>query len=185
MRVKLTGRARALRRRETEEETILWRHLRNRQIDGWKFRRQVPRASYVVDFVCLEAGLVIELDGTQHRTIGQARDKVRTRILERDGLRILRFDNEDVLSNLEGVLDEIYSALGEKEAPSPGTLRLGATRRPLPKGRGGAEASRPAVANNEIVEISKIAPDAQSSPSPLGERGLCRQIDGERSKDRP
>lgn len=145
MTVGLTRTARALRRRQTEEETILWRHLRNRQMNGWKFRRQAPRASYVVDFVCVEAGLVIELDGTQHRTIGQARDEVRTRILERDGLRLLRFDNQDVLSNLEGVLDEIYGALGEKEAPSPGTLRLGATRRPLPKGRGEAEASQPAV----------------------------------------
>lgn len=169
MKVRLTGKARALRRRETEEETILWRHLRNRQMNSWKFRRQVPRGPYVVDFLCVEAGLVIELDGSQHRTFGVTRDEVRTRALESDGLRVLRFDNVDVLSNLEGVLDEIYRALGEQEAPSPGALRLGATRRPLPEGRGDAEASRPTVANSDSIESNKINPDAQRPPSPLGE----------------
>ena len=164
MKVRLTGTARTLRRRETEEEIILWRHLRNRQMNSWKFRRQVPRGPYVVDFLCVEAGLAIELDGSQHRTFGAVRDAVRTRALEQDGLRVLRFGNEDILSNLDGVLDEIYRALGGKEAPSPGALRLGATRRPLPKGRGDAEASRTAIEGNSVE------PAAPRSPSPLGER---------------
>jgi len=124
MRERMTGLARSLRKRETNSEEKLWLAIRNRQIDGWKFKRQVPRGPYVVDFLCFEAGLVIEIDGIQHETENAiVRDASRTAYLIESGLRVLRFTNSDVLDNLDGVLNEIYRLLGEQPAPSPGTLR--------------------------------------------------------------
>lgn len=118
MRERLTGLARALRRRETSSEEKLWLALRNRQLDGWKFKRQVPRGPYIVDFLCADASLVIEIDGIQHQEAVQvARDDERAAYLAREGLRLIRFTNSDVLENLDGVLDEIYMALGQTSAP--------------------------------------------------------------------
>jgi len=135
MRQRLTNVARALRKQETNSEQKLWRELRGRQLDGWKFKRQVPRGRFVVDFLCLEAGLVIEIDGAQHlEPHAMARDELRTRSLKAMGLRVLRVTNSEVLENLDGVLDSIYSSLGERTAPSPGAH----ARRPLPQGRGDA-----------------------------------------------
>ena len=139
MREKLTRLARALRQSETSSEEKLWLALRNRQIDGWKFKRQAPRGPYIVDFMCLDAHLVIEVDGIQHEEPGaRARDAQRTSVLHSQGLHVLRFSNSDVIDNPDGVLDEIYRALGERPAPSPGAyLRARRAQRPLPP-RGGA-----------------------------------------------
>ena len=102
--------ARALRKLQTDAETILWSRLRNRQMAGHKFRRQVPLLGYVADFASLDAKVVIELDGGQHAEQTEA-DEKRTRALEAIGFLVLRFWNADVLTNLEGVLETIHATL--------------------------------------------------------------------------
>jgi len=102
--------ARALRTNATDAERRLWRHLRQRQIDGFRFRRQQPIGPYFVDFFCPEAKLILELDGGQH-TMREAADEARTEWLEARGYRVLRFWNNDVLQNSEGVLVRIGQAL--------------------------------------------------------------------------
>lgn len=93
-----------LRIHATDAEKRLWRHLRNRQLDKLKFRRQHAIPPYIVDFYCEEKKLVIELDGGQH---SEETDKDRTAFLESRSLKVLRFWNNDVLTNTEGVLTMI------------------------------------------------------------------------------
>jgi very-short-patch-repair endonuclease len=108
-------RAKTLRRDMTEAEMKLWALLR--EIDDFKFRRQVPIGPYIVDFVCHATRLIIEADGGQHdRESG--REVSRTEFLEREGYRVLRFWNNEVLSNLDGVHTVISAALGVI-SPSP------------------------------------------------------------------
>jgi very-short-patch-repair endonuclease len=107
-----TSRARRLRHDATDAERRLWYRLRARQIDGAKFVRQEPIGPFVADFVCREQHLVIEVDGGQHAT--DPRDAVRDRWLREHGYRVLRFWNNDVLRNTEGVLEAIAEALREK-----------------------------------------------------------------------
>ena len=101
--------ARALRRTMTDAERKLWRMLRSRQFEHLKFRRQVPVGPYVADFLCCQARLVIEVDGGRHAE--SARDKRRDRWFERNDFLVLRFWNNEVLTNLEGVSTAIGSAL--------------------------------------------------------------------------
>ncbi len=101
--------ARRLRANQTDAETVLWNRIRNRQIDGYKFARQVPIGRYICDFVCREKQIVIEVDGGQHNE--SVEDAVRDRYLIAEGSRVLRFWNNDVLGNLEGVLIAIQSEL--------------------------------------------------------------------------
>ena len=101
--------ARQLRANQTDAETILWNRIRNRQIDGHKFARQVPMLGYICDFACREKRLVVEVDGGQHNE--SAADAVRDRRLSEEGYRVLRFWNNHVLGNLEGVLTTIQSEL--------------------------------------------------------------------------
>ena len=97
-----------LRRTQTEVERRLWQRLRNRQLDAAKFRRQHPVATFITDFFCLEARLMIELDGSQHGEEAERRaDQYRTKLLEREGYRVLRFWNEEVLDNIDGVRETI------------------------------------------------------------------------------
>ncbi len=110
-------RARALRKQATDAERLLWRHLRNRQLDGRKFRRQAPVGPYVVDFLCLEDRLVLELDGGQHAE-QQAADQARSAQLAGWGFRVLRFWNHEVLGNTEGVLQAVREALNSDGASS-------------------------------------------------------------------
>jgi very-short-patch-repair endonuclease len=105
-----TGFAKQLRRNQTDAERVLWFRLRNRRLQGLKFKRQAPIDRYIVDFCCFDARLIIELDGGQHATRA-VEDMNRTRILEAMGYLVLRFWNNDVLQNLEGVLDEILATL--------------------------------------------------------------------------
>ncbi|WP_235610438.1 endonuclease domain-containing protein [Deinococcus aerius] len=106
-----TQKARILRRNQTPEEQMLWHALRNRFLT-LKFRRQQPIGHYVVDFVCYEAHLVIELDGSQHaEEAARAYDAVRTEFLEAGGFKVLRFWNSEVRSNLEGVIQSIRTHL--------------------------------------------------------------------------
>ena len=102
--------ARALRKSPTEAERALWRHIRLRQLEGCKFRRQQPLGRCIVDFVCFEKKLIIELDGGQHAE-QMASDAERTAWLETQGFRVLRFWNHDVLSNIEAVKEAIRGAL--------------------------------------------------------------------------
>ena len=109
--------ARRLRANATNAETILWRHLKTIETEGTHFRRQVPLGPYVADFACMAARLVIEIDGSQHgNESNKARDEARTRWLESEGYRVIRFWNNDIVQNAEGVLDVIYAALyGSRE----------------------------------------------------------------------
>jgi very-short-patch-repair endonuclease len=112
------SRARKLRKNLTDVENKLWSQLRGRQLSGVKFRRQHPIGPFIVDFCCVERGLVVELDGSQHAE-RSATDERRTRLIERFGYRVLRFWDNEVLSNLYGVLERISEAL---EDPHPRPL---------------------------------------------------------------
>ena len=102
--------ARSLRHRATEAEKLLWSKLRDRRLDGIKFKRQVPIAGHIVDFAALELKLIIEVDGGQH-DVRAAQDAERTRTLEEWGFHVVRFWNNDVLNNIEGVLEAIMQEL--------------------------------------------------------------------------
>jgi very-short-patch-repair endonuclease len=102
--------ARQLRREQTDAESRLWFRLRDRQILDAKFRRQVPIGSYIADFCCLELGLVIELDGGQHDE-QEAADVVRTEQLERQGFRVIRFWNHELLEETESVVEQIAEVI--------------------------------------------------------------------------
>ncbi len=93
----------------TDAERVLWREVRNNRLGGHKLRRQHPLGPYIVDFCCEERKLVIELDGEQHAE--SSADLVRTALLERQGYRVIRFWNNEVLTNTEGVLSVILAAL--------------------------------------------------------------------------
>jgi very-short-patch-repair endonuclease len=116
----LTGIARRLRKYSTDTESYLWRHIRDRQIEGFKFRRQQPVGQYVVDFVNLEKKVIVELDGGQHTF--DPSDKIRDEWLQAEGYRVLRFWDNQVFSNLEGVLENIRNAL---LTPHPNPLPQG------------------------------------------------------------
>ena len=111
-------RARNLRRYQTDAEKRLWRYLRNRGLEGRKFRRQHPVGPYIVDFACLEKRLIIELDGGQH-ALQSEKDAERTEYLESRGFRVLRFWNNQVLKETSAVLEVILSVLAENDTPSP------------------------------------------------------------------
>lgn len=105
----LTSHAKALRRNATQAEKTLWQHLRARQVERIKFRRQQPIDGYIVDFVSFETRLIIELDGGQH-AMNHQKDIKRDRCLTRNGFTVLRFWNHQILGNLNGVLETIRRA---------------------------------------------------------------------------
>ncbi len=109
--------ARGMRRIPTDAERKLWNLLRRRQIGGWYFRRQHPIPPYIADFACIEAKLVVEVDGGQHAE--SSYDAVRDRQMRHAGWRVKRFWNTDVLSNPEGVARMIWEALGPLPDPPP------------------------------------------------------------------
>ena len=108
----MRGRARALRAHMSDAERKLWFALRDRRFAGFKFRRQVPIDRFIADFVCFEARLVIEVDGGQHA--GSLRDRLRDKWFAANGLRVVRFWNNEVLSNLEGVLTVLLGELEQR-----------------------------------------------------------------------
>ena len=118
--------ARTLRRNATDAERLLWKHLRDRRLAGRKFRRQYVIEPYIVDFICLEVGLIMEADGGQHveQTKGDAK---RTAFLESLGYTVMRFWNHEILGDIDAVLERIYYFLN---TPHPSLL---------PEGRRGKE----------------------------------------------
>src|SRR5262245_47846670 len=114
-------RARTLRREMTEAETKLWRMLRSRQIEGYRFRRQVPLGRYIADFVCHEARLIVELDGGQHDPLSQ-QETDRSRFLQSEGYRVIRFWNDEVLENPEGVHAMIVENVGGHTPTQPSPI---------------------------------------------------------------
>lgn len=145
--------ARRLRRDGTEAERLLWQRLRARQLGG-KFRRQHQLGPYVVDFACLEQGLVIELDGGQHNREPEiTRDARRTSWLAANGFRVLRFWNNEVFDNIEGVLETVASEL---------------------KGAG---------ARDEGVAVGAVSPAKNPHPTPAAPGPLPSPAGRERDKD--
>jgi len=110
----LLPRAKELRKNQTDAEKVLWNKLRNRQINGYKFRRQVPAGSYIVDFMCVSVKLIIELDGGQHAE-QQDYDHKRTLFLASKNYKVLRFWNNEILTNIDGVLEALTLTLSQRE----------------------------------------------------------------------
>ncbi|MBI2552515.1 endonuclease domain-containing protein [Candidatus Uhrbacteria bacterium] len=112
--------AKDLRKNSTFAERLLWRHLKSKQVQGLKFRRQEPIGRYIVDFVCFAKKVVIELDGGQH---GQeklrAADKSRDEWLKDQGFTVLRFWNDEIMQNMEGVGEEIMRYCLAAPSPNP------------------------------------------------------------------
>jgi len=109
---------RRLRNEPTDAEHRLWQRLRGRQLEGCKFRRQHPYGDFILDFVCLARRVVVELDGGQHDHQAEY-DASRTRVLEASGFVVLRFWNNEIFQELEGVLESIKQCLELRVHPSP------------------------------------------------------------------
>ncbi|TCP98210.1 very-short-patch-repair endonuclease [Sphingomonas sp. PP-F2F-A104-K0414] len=125
-----TERARDLRNDATNAEQMLWRQLKRSRLQDLKFSRQMPIAGYFADFVCRSHKLIVELDGSQH-VEGQPHDDARTVQLEAAGYRVVRFWNNDLTSNMPGVLETILNAaIGTERVPTP--------QPPPASGRGGS-----------------------------------------------
>jgi len=149
--------ANRLRANTTVAEQILWRHLRRLDVKGSHFRRQVVIGPYIADFACLAERLIVEVDGSQHGDDeGLRRDDVRTRWLQSEGYRVIRFWNNDVMSRTDAVLETIHDII---TVTPP---RLPAAGDPPPQGRGIAYESCACVAG-----LSE-----QSAPKPASKRSL-------------
>lgn len=109
-----TARTRTLRRNSTDAETKLWLALRDRRLEGYKFVRQAAIGRYIVDFVCRDQQLVVEVDGGQHNE--SRADKLRDAALAQEGYRVVRFWNNDVLGNLNGVLQTLLQELRTRKS---------------------------------------------------------------------
>lgn len=126
--------SRQLRGNMTDAERHLWTKIRMNQLNGYRFYRQKPIGDYIVDFFCPRAKLVIEVDGGQHLSDGATEyDKVRDKYMSSLGLKVLRFTNIDVLTNIEGVVESILENLGEEISLSP-SLRKRENERDLIRG---------------------------------------------------
>jgi very-short-patch-repair endonuclease len=132
---KMRSRARTLRRDPTDAERIVWNALRAHRLNGAIFRRQTPIGPYVADFLCHAANLIVELDGGQHfEDANMHHDARRDEFLASKGFRVLRFNNHDVMSNRQGVLETISAAL--VAAPSPTLPRKRGREQAAARGRG-------------------------------------------------
>ena len=152
--------ARALRKKPTWAEKLVWRWLRDRRFTGYKFRRQHPTGEYVLDFFCEEARLSIELDGFQHgHPVRQAYDTKRAQFLETLGIKELRFWNSRLRREGQTVRDAIFNAL-QQRAPHP----LPAYTRP---GIVGVTKSQKETRPESVVEPGKSQGEARPHPGPL------------------
>jgi very-short-patch-repair endonuclease len=122
----LTHLAKGLRQKSTDVEKLLWSRLRAGRCEGMKFRRQHPVGQYIVDFVCLERKLIIELDGGQHALPDEARkDRQRDAWLEKEGYTVVHFWDNEVLMNRNGILDAIRERLNRTPSPQSPPLKGG------------------------------------------------------------
>ena len=113
---KMRDRSRDLRRNQTDVERRLWRTLKARQVNGWRFRRQHPVEPYIADFACHAKRIIVEVDGSQHGPRSAA-DEERTKVLQAHGYQVLRYWNNDVLTNIDGVLEDILSKINSDPHP--------------------------------------------------------------------
>jgi len=127
--------AKTLRKRSTDVEMLLWRYLRVRQMEGLKFRRQQPIGRYIVDFVCFEKKIIIEVDGGQH-AIETKKDTERGEWLRSQGFKVLKFWNNEVLTNTQGVLEEVRINCLSHPPLNPLPSREGKKERNPHQGRG-------------------------------------------------
>ena len=179
---KTLNRAKSLRRNQTDAEGLLWHYLRNKQLDGYKFRRQQPISSYIVDFACLPEKLLIELDGGQHAE-HEAYDERRDRFLQNKGYRVLRFWNNEVFENCFDVLEQIYQALTSPDYSPPRSSRgqalegESAKPQPVPGLTGERQPAGVQVGENALTSNYQVAetdtppphqptPDGSSSATP-------------------
>lgn len=162
---RLRKRARALRNDTTDAERALWQVLRGRQLQGFRFRRQVPVAGFVADFLCPQARLIVEVDGGQHQA-QEAHDAARTAVLVGLGYRVLRYWNDDVLLRTESVLDDIYRELTKGfTPPQPSPSRCE---------REGAEAT--ATVTTAIEEEATAGVNSMGSPQTIEASGLSPSL---------
>ncbi|MDP3815887.1 endonuclease domain-containing protein [Pseudomonas sp.] len=151
---------RNLRNDMTEAEQLLWSRLRRKQILGVQFYRQKPLASYIVDFYCAAARLVIELDGSQHfEPAAQTYDRQRTAQLESLGLRVIRFDNRQVLLELEDVMSVIFAEVAKAIPPAP------------PFSKGGDKQPDAALGTSVLPGRTQPSPTNAEPNPPLCKRG--------------
>ena len=150
-----------MRAAPTDAETCLWRHLRAHRLDGQKFKRQQPIGNYIVDFVCFEAKLIVEVDGGQHNEC--VADTRRDEWLKSQGFAVLRFWNNEVLQNIEGVLTRILEAL----PPSPQPLSH--------QGRGAQSGLRRHFQEIDDSQVTSTSLNRSPSLSPGG-RGRSREF---------
>ena len=167
----LKERIRELRKNSTEAEQLMWKILRNRGFHDAKFRRQHPKAGFILDFYCHEAKLYIELDGSQHNEDEQIQyDEERTKILqEQQGIKVIRFWNSDVLNKTEDVLNVLWDLLDERLpanslTPNPSPVGEGDASSLLPRGEGlGRRARQHEIAvhtlNNVLLPAMKEVGD--------------------------
>ena len=178
--------ARKLRRNMTDVEQKLWDRIRDKQIEEFRFRRQRPMGRYVVDFVCLDAKLIVELDGGQHAGQVEA-DAKRTEFLQSLGFEVMRFWNNDVVENVDGVLERIREHLLRYATSNPSpTLPFAGEGAGRAKGAGDANAPsevkrgrrvrerlsteftaiRKATASSEAAEVADVAGDGHAASEP-------------------
>jgi very-short-patch-repair endonuclease len=115
--MKLTELAQKLRDDSTDAERLFWSRVRRHALCGHKFKRQVPIGNYIVDFVCFDSKVIVELDGGQHAN--DADDQIRDTWLQGEGFRVLRFWNNEVLTNIDGVVEMVLKNLSPSPRPSP------------------------------------------------------------------
>lgn len=171
--------ARGLHNNATDAERLLWQYLRNSQIEGVKFRRQQPIEEYIADFVSFSPKLVIELDGGQH-ALDEERDRRRDECLRRNGFTVLRFWNNEVIGNIEGVLEVIRrQCLGE--------VSRGCSRpHPLPPSREGRGNSRPPAPSREGMESKSRDVREGESRDGIGAEGFTSlAVDGRTNSPSP
>jgi very-short-patch-repair endonuclease len=151
--------ARAMRHHATPHEHQLWQHLRAGRLHGFKFKRQQPLGNYIVDFVCFQTRLIVEADGGQHAD-QTAYDTQRDQWLISQKFKVLRYWNNDIAQNLDGVLEQILAACLSRAAPA---LQSPPSPQPLPREGGGA---------NEVLPDAGNLPPSPLAGEGLGERGF-------------
>ncbi len=162
------GNAKALRTHQTLAEQRLWYHLRAHRFEDLKFKRQKPIGSYIVDFVCMEQRLIVELDGGQHAE-QVAYDTKRDEWLRDQGYKVLRFWNNDVMQNLEGVLEQIRNAFTLSPNPSP--LRTPSPQSSPASGRGGEREKQCSIPGRGEPCAELLNEASNESPLPLAGEG--------------